>query len=187
MRQLNLFNRCKGKWRDFAKPLVLLTVVSMLITALFFLSCATSRKTEVTKQEAFSQSIADSIVSETRLKTVEKVPMSEVEMEIPMQNLLKLPDRAEYRAKSGQAGASVRVENDTVFVSATCDSLQIMCDYYESLYINYKQGYDDLQSQYKNEVKKSPNTIRTAFVSFFAGLVIGVLLTIIVKLKFRIL
>lgn len=111
--------------------------------------------------------------------------MSEVEMEIPMQNLLKLPDKAEYRAKSRQAGASVRVENDTVFVSATCDSLQIMCDYYESLYINYKQGYDDLQSQYKNEVKKSPNTIRTAFVSFFAGLVIGILLTIIVKLKFK--
>lgn len=113
--------------------------------------------------------------------------MSEVKMEIPMENLLKLPDKAEYRAKEGQATASVRVENDTVFVSATCDSLQIMCDYYESLYINYKQGYDDLQSQYKSEIKKPSNTIKTGFVSFVAGLVVGVLLTIIVKLKFKIL
>ena len=113
--------------------------------------------------------------------------MSEVKMEIPMENLLKLPDKAEYRAKDGQATASVQISDSTVIVYAACDSLQIMCDYYESLYINYKQGYDDLQSQYKSEIKKPSNTIKTGFVSFVAGLVVGVLLTIIVKLKFKIL
>lgn len=112
--------------------------------------------------------------------------MSEAKMEIPMQNLLNLPDDAGYHTKNGQATAAVQVRNDTVTIYATCDSLQIMCDYYESLYMNYKRGYDDLQSQCISEIKKPPNTIRMAFVAFLVGLVTGVSLTIIVKRKIKI-
>ena len=47
-------------------------------------------------------------------------------MEIPTENLLKLPDKAEYRAKNGQASATVKIRNDTVYIDATCDSLKII-------------------------------------------------------------
>ena len=113
--------------------------------------------------------------------------MSEVKMEIPTENLLNLPDKAEYRVKNGQASATVRIRNDTVYIDATCDSLQIMCDYYESKYNLYKNGYNELRSIQVDMSEKRSNPIKTVFISFFVGVVIGVLLTIIVKLKFRIL
>ncbi len=113
--------------------------------------------------------------------------MSEVKMEIPTENLLKLPDKAEYRAKNGQASATVKIRNDTVYIDATCDSLQIMCDYYESKYNLYKNGYDELRSIKVDANEKRSNPIKTVFVSFFVGVVIGILLTIIVKLKIKIL
>lgn len=118
---------------------------------------------------------------------MEKIPISEVTIAIPVDSLRKLPDRAEFRAKSGQASATVKMSNDTVYVDATCDSLQIMCEYYERLYTNYKKGYEELNCilEEKNETRSNP--IKTVFVSLLVGVVIGILLTIIVKLKFKIL
>lgn len=113
--------------------------------------------------------------------------MSEVKMEIPTENLLKLPNQAEYRAKNGQASVSARIRDDTVYVEATCDSLQILCEYYESKYNLYKKGYDELRSIQVDTNEKRSNLIKTVFISFFVGVVIGILLTIIVKLKFKIL
>lgn len=113
--------------------------------------------------------------------------MSEVKLEIPMENLLRLPNKAEYRVKNGQANATVKIRNDTVFVDAACDSLQILCDYYESKYSQYKNNYNELRNMQAEMSEKRSNPIKTVFISFFVGVVIGVLLTIIVKLKFRIL
>ena len=111
--------------------------------------------------------------------------MSKVKMEIPTENLLKLPDKAEYRAKNGQASATVKIRNDTVYIDATCDSLQIMCDYYESKYNLYKNGYDELRSMQIDTSEKRSNPIKAVFISFFVGGVIGILLTINAKHKFR--
>lgn len=108
-------------------------------------------------------------------------------MEIPTENLLKLPDKAEYRAKNGQASATVKIRNDTVYIDAACDSLQIMCEYYESQYNLYKNEYDELRSMQIDTSEKRSNPIKTVFVSFLVGVVIGILLTIIVKLKFKLL
>lgn len=112
--------------------------------------------------------------------------MSEVKLEIPMENLLRLPNKAEYRAKNGQANATVKIRNDTVFVDAVCDSLQIMCDYYESKYNQYKNNYDELRNMQTETSEKRSNPIKTVFISFFVGVVIGVLLTIIVIFKLKI-
>ena len=117
---------------------------------------------------------------------MEKIPISEVTIAIPVDSLRKLPDKAGYRAKSGQASATVKMSNDTVYVDATCDSLQILCEYYESKYNLYKKGYDELRSIQVDTNEKCSNLIKTVFISFFIGVVIGVLLTIIAKLKFRI-
>lgn len=106
-------------------------------------------------------------------------------MEIPIDSLRKLPEKAEYRAKNGQANAVVQFNRDTVIVYAICDSLQRQCEYYESVAANYKEGYEALQNILQEEKEQRVNPVRIAFISFLVGVVIGVLLTIILKLKFK--
>lgn len=51
-------------------------------------------------------------------------------MEIPVENLRNLPEGSSYSEKSGQANVVVKYvpQTETVFVYATCDSLQILCE-----------------------------------------------------------
>ena len=113
------------------------------------------------------------------------VPQSQVILEIPIDSLRKLPQKAEYRAKSGQANAVVQYRQDTIVVYAICDSLKKQCEYYESMATTYKQAYKDLQNLVQEEKEQCSNHIKTVLISFLVGVVIGILLTIIVKLKFK--
>ncbi len=111
--------------------------------------------------------------------------MSIATLEIPVDSLRKLPSNAEYRAKSGQASAVVKSQGDTIIVYATCDSLQRRCEYYERESAIYKEAYEEMQSLFEEEREKRSNPVKTALISFLAGVVIGVLITIIVKLKMK--
>lgn len=113
------------------------------------------------------------------------VPQSLVKMEIPIDSLRKLPHKAEYRAKNGQANAVVQYKRDTIIVYAICDSLKRQCEYYETMATTYKEAYEGLQSLVQEEREQRSNPVKTALISFLVGVVIGILLTIIVKLKFK--
>ena len=60
--------------------------------------------------------------------------MSRVDLGIAVPELMRLPENASYSRKSGRATVDVRLSNDTVYVSATCDSLQRLVEYYERKY-----------------------------------------------------
>ena len=113
------------------------------------------------------------------------VPQSQVKLEIPIDSLRKLPQKAEYRAKNGQANAVVQYKRDTIIVYAICDSLERQCEYYENIAATYKEAYEDLQNIVQEEKEQRSNPIKIALISFLVGVVIGILLTIIVKLKFK--
>ena len=113
------------------------------------------------------------------------VPQSQVILEIPIDSLRKLPQKAEYRAKNGQANAVVQYKRDTIIVYAICDSLKRQCEYYENVAATYKEAYEDLQNILQEEKEQRMNPVRIAFISLLAGIVVGVLLTIIVKLKIK--
>ena len=113
------------------------------------------------------------------------VPQSQVTLEIPIDSLRRLPQKAEYRTKSGQANAVVQYRQDTIVVYAICDSLKLQCEYYENVAATYKEAYEDLQNIVQEEKEQRSNPIKIALISFLVGVVIGILLTIIVKLKFK--
>ena len=113
------------------------------------------------------------------------VPQSQVVLEIPIDSLRKLPIQAEYHAKSGQANAVVRYKRDTILVYAICDSIKRQCEYYEAVASTYKEAYDNLQVLFEEAKETCSNSIRMVFLSFLVGIVIGILLTIIIKLKFN--
>ena len=113
------------------------------------------------------------------------VPQSQVILEIPIDSLRKLPHKAEYRAKSGQANAVIQYNQDTIIVYAICDSLKRQCEYYETMTTTYKELYEGLKTLVQEEKEQRPNPVKTALISFLVGVVIGIFLTIIVKHKFK--
>ena len=113
------------------------------------------------------------------------VPQSQVILEIPIDSLRKLPQKAEYRAKNGQANAVVQYKRDTIIVYAICDSLKRQCEYYENVAATYKEAYEDLQNIVQEEKEQYSNPIRIMLLAFLAGVIMGILLTNIVTRKFK--
>ena len=112
------------------------------------------------------------------------VPQSSVVLKLPIDDLRRLPSGAEFRDKSGQASASVQFDQDTVCVSATCDSLQRMCSYYESKYSLYKTEYENLMACQESELEYDPpDVIRVFFQGVLAGVLLTIATIIFIKLK----
>ena len=74
----------------------------------------------------------DSLLQTSRL-TVQtaRIPESRADLSIPVATLKELPAGAAFIQKSGQATAEIRFLHDTLFVAATCDSLQTLVWQYE--------------------------------------------------------
>ena len=102
-----------------------------------------------------------------------------------MDSLLKLPAGASYHKRSGQAGAVVSLRGDTVFVTATCDSLQREVEYYEERYYAALKALEQQKESVQTKREQRSNPIKIALAAFIAGLFVGVLSTIIILTKIQ--
>jgi len=100
-------------------------------------------------------------------------------------SLLKLPVGASYHRKSGQARAEVSMRGDTIYVTATCDSLQREVEYYEERYYAALKALDQLKESVQTKREQRSNPIKIALAAFIAGLFVGVISTIIILIKKR--
>lgn len=176
-----------GRCNDFGRQWRLLPSVLILMTsvaALFCTGCATTRKnrTEENRTEAVLQN-RDSVATVTRVILKETVPMSRARIAVSVDSILSLPAGASYHCRSGQAGAEVSRKGDTIYVTATCDSLQREVEYYEELYSATREAYDRLRSDIQTEREQRPDTIKAALAALIAGLSAGVISTIIILTK----
>ncbi len=106
------------------------------------------------------------------------VPVSKASLTLTMDNLHNLPAGATYVAKQGQATAKVTSSGDTLFITATCDSLQYLVWNYE------KQLKQYLDKQTTEVVKKETKAFSLDKYHLTAIAVILILiLIIIIKLK----
>jgi hypothetical protein len=148
-----------------------------MILALLITSCGSSRKLMESAKE-----VRDSVVIR-EIQTVINVPVpeSKVELVIPTENLHNLPPGAVYADKNGQANVRVTTRNDTIYVSASCDSLSLQCERYEKELVRIR---NDTEKQL-TEVKK--NGFQTLFkwcsIGFCAGVVLTFIVIIILKRK----
>lgn len=201
------------RWLGSGKLLTVLTVASIVTTALFLSGCASSRKdrvsalteTELMLSENLSASqwSRDSISELVEVRTESlKVPMSSVSLTIATDSLHRLPLGASYSERNGQASVSVsrKAATDTapeyIYVYASCDSLQLQCERYERQIRNLQSQYGDRLNEMHNrlaatsheleEVKeKPPNAIGMALKWYFYGLLSGILATIIIFIKLK--
>ena len=153
-----------------------LALASITLIALFATSCGSTKK----MTENARTSIDSVLLKEVRQVVNIPIPQSKVELKIPTQNLRSLPAGASFSRKNGQARVKVEAVGDTVYVSATCDSLQVQCERYEKELTRIRSDTD----KQVTEIKK--NTFQTAFKWCSTGFIAGVVLTltvIIIKKK----
>lgn len=77
--------------------------------------------------------------------TQEGIPESEAKVDVPIQNLLNLPDGAGYTAKDGQASVSVQRNGDNITVTGKCDSIARQCLFYEREVFRQHSEVDSLK------------------------------------------
>ena len=111
------------------------------------------------------------------------MPKSEVSLKIPADSLLRLPPLASYSGKSGQASVSVSRDRDVITVYASCDSLQLLVEYYERTSSVWKERYEEMTGLYEEEIKQRSNPVKIFFYGLGAGILLSVLTTIIIILK----
>lgn len=83
----------------------------------------TGEQSDVTAQRTGELLQGQTITALTR----EGIPESEAKVDVPIQNLLNLPDGAGYTAKDGQASVSVQRHGDNITVTGKCDSIARQC------------------------------------------------------------
>jgi len=96
-------------------------------------------------------------------------------------SLLKLPAGASYHKKSGQAGAEVSMREDTVYVTATCDSLQREVEYYEDLYYRARDALERHQNDLLTAQEQRSEPLANPIIVFIMGLVSGTLSVLTIK------
>lgn len=130
------------------------------------------------------------------------IPMSAVSLTIATDSLHSLPSGASYSERSGQASvkvtrrAATATEPEYIYVYATCDSLQLQCERYERYIRNLHKDYGEqlngmvtrlaeARQEVKEVKEKPPNGIGTALKWYLAGLVSGIIGTIIIFIKLK--
>ena len=108
-------------------------------------------------------------------------PKSEVRLAIPADSLLRLPPLAQYSGKSGQASVSVSRDRDVITVYASCDSLQLLVEYYERTSSVWQERYEEMAGLYEAEVKQRSNPVKIFFYGFGVGILAGILITIFIQ------
>lgn len=108
MRREERLKRRNVRWHGSGRRLMPLTVASIMMTVLFLSGCGTCRKASEAREESVRHVLADSLRSELRQTWTETVPQEEAKLEISLAELTNLPEKAEYRAKTGRASATVK-------------------------------------------------------------------------------
>ena len=128
---------------------------NIILLIIFLLtSCSTRKQTNSSRQQT------DSLRQTSRLSVrTTKIPESRARLTIPVGRLKELPSGAAFVQKSGQATAEIRFLHDTLFVSATCDSLQ-------ALVYQYEEQNEQLHARLENSQIKKSQKQRTVFGIF---------------------
>lgn len=109
------------------------------------------------------------------------IPKSELTLKIPTADLHSLPPTASFHEKSGQANVDVKTEGDTLIVYASCDSLQRMCEFYESELTRIRDETKKNVETVQTEIKRRFNPVKIGLIAFIAGIASGIVLTIVIK------
>jgi hypothetical protein len=157
----------------------------IIITAIIFLisSCAskkvtitTSRSENLTFEKTADSTFASRVVKEIKQEAVKADTATAA---VAISAIENLPEGAKFVEKSGRASVILKRINDTVIITAVCDSLQRLIYSYELEIENYKG-----KTERKNiEITTAETTYKkktyNPFLVFFLGVAAGGLVVLI--------
>lgn len=159
-------------WKGLCRWLALASITLIVLSVT---SCGSTKK----MTESARITIDSVLLKEVRQVINIPIPLSKVELKIPTQSLHSLPPGASFSEKKGQAGVKVTASSDTLYVTASCDSLQVQCERYEKELTRIRSDTD----RQVTEIKK--NTFQTAFKWCSIGFIAGIVSTLIVIIIFK--
>ena len=117
----------------------------------------------------------------------EKVAQERVHLTIPLDSIGSMPSGASFVKKQGRANVKTSVGKregkDVIYIDATCDSLQLLCLYYEEQNKKLARQNAELSNTIKTEKEQCSTPVKAAISSFIAGLVSGIIITIKTRKK----
>ena len=124
----------------------------LLIAVFCLMGCATAKLTKSQQSHTLTEQTKSGTTtgvtgeqSDVTALTREGIPESEAKVDVPIQNLLNLPDGAGYTAKDGQASVSVQRHGDNITVTGKCDSIARQCLFYEREVFRQRNEVDSLK------------------------------------------
>lgn len=144
----------------------------MLPYVLLLQSCAGSKPVAGKSREVLTDSVAEKLVVTAKPLTV---PRSQAFLLLKPENMARMPEGSKYTAHNGQASVEAWQKGDTLFVTAVCDSLQLLVEsqYYEikrlQRTVNEKEGVIRQGISWKEKIT---GTLRLVFIG--AGLLLAV-------------
>lgn len=141
----------------FAKQLLLFFTATLLLPA-----CASrlhTRASTAIRQEATRQTDTDTAAyrRHTLLRTT-PIPASQARLTLALDRIRQLPVGAGYTQKAGQATATLRFHHDTLYIYATCDSLQTLLYTYEEEINRLHRTAAARQTVTENKTEKKKTT-----------------------------
>lgn len=112
---------------------------------------------------------------------MEKVPQDQVHLIIPLDSIGCLPSGASFGNKQGRARK--QDGKDVIYIDASCDSLQVLCLYYEEQNKKLAKQNAELSNTIKTEKEQCSNPVKVAIFCFIVGLVSGKIITIKTRKK----
>lgn len=117
-----------------------------------------------------------------KIMWMEKVPQDQVHLIIPLDSIGCLPSGVSFGNKQGRANVKASVGKqdgkDVIYIDASCDSLQVLCLYYEEQNKKLAKQNAELSNTIKTEKEQCSNPVKVAIFSFIVGLVSGIIITI---------
>ena len=151
---------------------------------ILIISCASKRTTSsfVSEEKNRQEVTVDSGQTVHVMKEIKREPVKAdtATAKIAISSIENLPATAKFTAQSGRASVELhKTDDDSIVITAICDSLQNLVYYYEKEFSNYElriKNYENELTVTKNEkTKKSYNP----YLAYLLGLSSGGLIVLV--------
>lgn len=163
------------KWGSSA---ALRNAVTIAVTCLFVLSMWNCRSLKTTASHI--SATTDSLVELREIRTqVLNVPLSRADLRLELQEIKNLTPGAVFTGRNGQAEVRVERHDSLIYITATCDSLQLLAESQNREIYRLRSLFDE------QTIRKPPSRWESFKNNAFytsAGMALMLLIILILKL-----